>query len=121
MTVDTDSILDWVTIGVTSLPPGWINVYRSGDGEYSTEPAPALLLEEANTRTVFWTEDADDGPLHLERTEEIDRRTRVVFATTWGEDAGGELHAVSYEPSYAYSTTEAQHALRMLELEAGRR
>ena len=106
---------DWITVGVTPLPPGWINVYRDDDGGYLTEPAPALLLEEATTCTHYWREDG----MPVKRTEEIERQTRVVFATA-GENTG-ELVVAGDARNYAYSTTEAEHALRMLELDAAER
>lgn len=109
----TGSHVDWITVGVTPLPPGWVNVYRDDDGSYSTEPAPALLLEEATTHTRYWAEDDDGQSKYLKGTKDIKRQTRVVFASS----EAGELIPADCA-NYVYSTTEAEHALRMLELEA---
>jgi hypothetical protein len=47
----------WVTIGVTALPAGWANRYRTDNGETFIEPAPGLLLQQSGSevRVVFAT------------------------------------------------------------------
>lgn len=71
---------NWETIAVTAVPPGWVTVYYDEDTrEYFTEPVLALLLQEATTRSVCWDETDAAGQVHLrDRTERIDRETRVV-------------------------------------------
>lgn len=117
------SYLNWVTIGVTTLPPGWVNVYRdeagSDDvGKWTTEPTPALLLEEATTQT--WMRQEERGGRIVashDRTEALEvRQTRVIYAST----DGGELVAANDCMTYVYSTTMDDFALHKLEYETTR-
>ena len=73
---------NWITLAVTALPPGWVNVYTKRDGitEYA-EAAPALLLQESTTSTVTWIEGEGTNAKFRERTIDNEQReTRVVFA-----------------------------------------
>jgi hypothetical protein len=102
--------LNWEIIGVTPLPPGWINTYRGDDGTQISEPAPALLLEEATTDTRSWDEQHDGKAVPMYRTGPCERATRVVFASS---DCG-ELVAANDSDNYEFSTTQ-EFALRTLD------
>lgn len=103
----TGSMTDWVTIAVTALPIGWINVYRGEDDDYLIEPCPALALEEATEYTRFWT---DENGRHLQETLSCRRQTRTIFLGVEGGSA--ELVDVG-AGNYLYTTTEAEHARRI--------
>ena len=45
----------WETVGVTTLVPGWFNVYREADGSVRTVPCPAVLLKEHRANILRWT------------------------------------------------------------------
>jgi hypothetical protein len=74
----------WVTTGVTALPAGWCNTYRTDNGDVFHEPAPALLLQQS------------------------DNETRISFASY----ESGCLTAVSDNPNYVDSFLAPDAALR---------
>lgn len=65
---------EWRTIGVTALPAGWCNQYRTNDGGGFIEPVPALLLQQSGdeTRVAFASYEsgrltaAADNPLYVD-------------------------------------------------------
>ena len=94
----------WTTIGVTALPPGWINVFEGGDG-FFTAPCPAVLLQE--------------------RQEDGERETRVIaagFASDSGEleDVDGDLTAHCYTLSVEQWESERDELERGLHADRDR-
>ena len=82
---------EWTTVGVTPMPPGFMNYYKQADGE-TASPCPAVLLQELRMRLEWWDEPTGkESPTH--RTLEREHRqtppfdTRVVAA----EICDGEL------------------------------
>lgn len=65
-------IESWETIAVTALPPGWRNVYRTGDGTFEETQCPAILLQEKRGES--------DGRDFYFRSAEPPYETRAVFA-----------------------------------------
>lgn len=52
----------WVTTGVTALPAGWCNTYRTDNGDVFHEPAPALLHQQSGSEVrVVFASYADGG------------------------------------------------------------
>lgn len=74
---------DWVDIGFTALPIGWINVYKLDEGDYYLQPCPGLLLQEATTCTECWNEKDETGvrPIFRDGLELLPRETQTVFAS----------------------------------------
>lgn len=54
MTSNTRHEHHWVTINVTPLRPGWVNVFCYNDPErIKTSPCPALLTQELRSKSRF--------------------------------------------------------------------
>lgn len=49
----------WETVAVIPLPCGWVNRYKDGEEEYTTQ-CPALLLQERRSTTTTWEEGGSD-------------------------------------------------------------
>lgn len=62
---------EWITVEVTNLPPGWINVFRE-DNNKRHYPCPAILRQTSlakngggtETRVIFADYDPDSGELY---------------------------------------------------------
>lgn len=92
-------IVEWETIAVTALPPGWHNVYRLDDKTVQVSPCPAILLQEARAETMAWDEYKDGRPERCTRTEPAEPpfETRAVFADCDGADLCPASEARNYE------------------------
>jgi len=88
--------LDWQTCAVTALPTGWVNVYKSQDGTWWTEPCPAILVQEKVVNVRCFNGDAMEYG-------GFERITRTVYATA---EIGcpGQLVAVGRD-TYEFTTT----------------
>jgi hypothetical protein len=86
----------WVTIAVTPLPLGWVNVIEHREtGALETSPAPALLLQELR--------EEPSRSCTCDRQPPGSGETRVVFATS---DEGSVQPAEDRWPgTYITSTT----------------
>jgi hypothetical protein len=99
-------VANWVTIGITPLPLGWVNVYRVDPTGLVAYPAPALLLQECTSVTVYEDYPRPDGSGKFDRVsreKEQDRETRAVFADV----ESGYLCEVDGD-NYIDSMTEAE-------------
>lgn len=85
-------VIEWETVAVTALPPGWFNVYKD-EGKQLITPCPALLLQEA--RAV-----SDDPTGSVKTVHEPPYETRVVFA----DFESGELYPANDLGNYQTTT-----------------
>lgn len=98
--------LEWETVAVSPLPPGWFTRYKQDDGSEGVEPCAALLLQEHRRTTKYWDEPVGDGTFRVQsetRPEAPPYSTRVVFSgNEIGElgpaDDVGNFIGVKYDP-----------------------
>lgn len=61
---------DWVTVGFTALPPGWVHECMDEDARKYETPCPGVLLQELRGQRSGFARYPADSPY----------KTRIVFA-----------------------------------------